>query len=232
MLINKIRPQVHAIAALPMVIGSLSVVQPCHAQPEAAPKVREPALREELLQREKQDAAIRAEYQAFREKNGLLGPDEQEKKAKNPELAKGAYDIAVRMGKIDEANHQRMKEVVVKYGWPGKSLVGADGAGAAWLFVQHADSDVPFQRQCLDLIVKLPRGEVAPEHLAYLTDRVLLNEGKKQMYGTMLRKENGKLVPKSLEDEENVDKRRAELGLPPLAEYIKKMSPSILPKKE
>jgi hypothetical protein len=202
-----------------------SVVEP------PAPGVKEPALRNELLSREKEDAAVRAEYQAFREKNGLLGPDEQERKKKNPDLAKGAYEIAVRMGKVDEANRLRMQAVVAKHGWPGKSLVGADGARAAWLFVQHADSDVAFQRQCLDLVLKLPRGEVEAEHLAYLTDRVLLNEGKKQLYGMMLRKQDGKFIPKPIEDEANVDRRRSELGLPPLAEYIRKTSESLLPKK-
>jgi hypothetical protein len=198
----------------------------------AEPNVKESALRKELLSREKADQAIRAEYQAFREKNGLLGPDEEQKKKDNPELAQGAYAIAKRMLKVDEANRLWLKEVVAKHGWPGKSLVGADGARAAWLLVQHADPDVAFQRRCLDSVNKLPRGEVEAEHLAYLTDRVLLNEGKKQRYGTMLRREDGKLVPKPIEDEANVDKRRGELGLPPLAEYIRETSESLLPKKK
>jgi hypothetical protein len=195
------------------------------------PDIKEPALRIELLSREKEDQAIRAEYQAFREKNGLLGPDEQERKKKNPELAKRAYEIAVRMGKVDKANRMWLKEAISRRGWPGKSLVGADGAKAAWLIVQHADPDVAFQRQCLDLVLKLPRSEIDAEHLAYLTDRVLLNEGKKQWYGTMLRKEGGKLVPRPIEDELNVNKRRSALGLPPLEEYIRKTSESLLPKK-
>jgi hypothetical protein len=203
----------------------------CVDEKPPEPNVKEPALRRELLSHEKEDQAIRAEYHVFREKNGLLGPDEEQKKKDNPELAKGAYEIAKRMLKVDKANRLWLKEIVVKHGWPGKSLVGADGARAAWLLVQHADPDVAFQRQCLDHALKLPRGEIDAEHLAYLTDRVLLNEGKKQMYGTMLRKEDGKLVPKPIEDEANVDKRRGELGLPPLAEYIRKTSESLLPKK-
>jgi hypothetical protein len=210
---------------------SLGGLQGLSAVEPPAPGVKEPALRKELLSREKEDTAVRAEYQAFREQNGLLGPDEQERKKKNPNLAKGAYEIALRMGKVDEVNRLRMKEIVAKHGWPGKSVVGADGARAAWLFVQHADSDVAFQRQCLDLVLKLPRGDVEAEHLAYLTDRVLLNEGKKQLYGMMLRKEDGKLVPKPIADEANVDRRRGALGLPPLAEYIRKTSESLMPKK-
>ena len=70
---------------------------------------------------------------------------------------------------------------------------------------------------------KLPSGEVENTHLASLTDRVLLYEGKKQLYGMMLtRNEKGEKVPQPIEDEANVDKRRAKLGLQPLDEYLQK----------
>ena len=59
------------------------------------------------------------------------------------------------------------------------------------------------------------------KNLALLTDRVLLAEGKKQLYGTQFTFVNGKLKPHPIQDEANVDKRRAEAGLPPLAEYAK-----------
>jgi hypothetical protein len=54
-----------------------------------------------------------------------------------------------------------------------------------------------------------------------LTDRVLLAEGKKQVYGTQFTLVNGKCKPRPLEDEANVDQRRKEVGLRPLAEYFK-----------
>jgi hypothetical protein len=98
-----------------------------------------------------------------------------------------------------------------------------DGASAAWLLVQHADADPAFQRQCLDLMAKLPKEEVSQPNVAYLTDRVLLAEGKAQMYGTQFVVEEGQLKPRPIEDEANVDKRRAKMGLPPLAEYKQQM---------
>ena len=121
-----------------------------------------------------------------------------------------------------------MKKILAKYGWPGRSLVGTDAARAAWLIVLHADSDAVFQRQGLELMKTLPACEVENKHIAYLTDRTLINEeliykdGKKQEYGTVLINENGKLVPKPIWEEANVDKRREELGLQPLAEYIRR----------
>jgi hypothetical protein len=125
--------------------------------------------------------------------------------------------------KADEENTKRLVEIVEQHGWPSISLVGQDGANAAWLLVQHADRDRKFQRKCLDLMAKLPKNEVSQRDLAYLTDRVLLAEGKKQLYGTQMDSADGKWVPRPLEDPENVEQRRAVHGLEPLAEYIKLM---------
>ena len=67
----------------------------------------------------------------------------------------------------------------------------------------------------------MPRDEIRSSDVAYLTDRVLLAEGKKQVYGTQFTLTNGKCQPRPLEDEAHVDQRRQEVGLPPLAAYLK-----------
>ncbi|HEY8505435.1 MAG TPA: DUF6624 domain-containing protein, partial [Gemmataceae bacterium] len=59
-------------------------------------------------------------------------------------------------------------------------------------------------------------------HLAYLTDRVRVNTGRKQLFGTQMTWESGKLAPKPIEDAARVDQRRAEYGLPPLADYLRR----------
>jgi hypothetical protein len=123
---------------------------------------------------------------------------------------------------VDKDDTTWMKGVVDKFGWPGNSLVGKDGAQAAWLLVQHADQDHAFQKRCLQLMQEADKkGEVDKTDLAYLTDRVLVGEHKKQMYGTQLEDKNGAMVPSPIEDEVNVDKRRAAVGLGPLADYLK-----------
>lgn len=71
-------------------------------------------------------------------------------------------------------------------GWPTHSLVGEQAATSAWLLAQHADHDLALQRRFLDLMCAAPAGEVAPMHTAYLTDRVLIAEGKSQVYGTQM----------------------------------------------
>src|SRR5207237_1241900 len=129
-----------------------------------------------------------------------------------------------KLQKTDQKNTARMKEIVASYGWPGKSAVGKDGAHAAWLLVQHADRDLEFQKRCLALMDgAVKKGEVDRKDMAYLVDRVLVGQGKKQMYGTQFRQKNGKLSVQPVEDEQHLDDRRKEVGLGPLAEYQKLM---------
>ena len=104
------------------------------------------------------------------------------------------------MHKFDGENTQWLKQIVEQRGWPTKSMVGSDGANAAWLLVQHADADIKFQRKCLDLMAALPKNEVSQTDFAYLTDRVLLAEGKNQLYGTQFDLVDGKLH-RTAEDE-------------------------------
>lgn len=141
-----------------------------------------------------------------------------------PEDSLKISPLVVILDSIKGRNTSRLKEIVEQYGWPGKSLVGEDGANAAWLLIQHADRDRKFQRYCLELMKEAAqKGEIPLQHVAYLTDRLLVAEGKKQIYGTQFTTENGKLVPFPIENEADVDKRRKEVGLPPLSEYIKRL---------
>lgn len=93
-----------------------------------------------------------------------------------------------------------MKQIISLHGWPGKTLVGEDGAFEGWLLVQHADLDHAFQKRCLEFMAAAGAEEVSHSNLAYLVDRVLLAE-----------------------DEALVDERRASAGLGTLAEYKKTM---------
>ena len=113
-----------------------------------------------------------------------------------------------------------LKQVIADRGWPGRSLVGPDGADAAWLIVQHADHDPDFQRDCLRLLEKATAaGEVSKSNVAYLTDGVMLKETGRQRYGTQFRHGKDGPEPFPLEDPDRVDELRAGAGLMPLAEY-------------
>jgi hypothetical protein len=68
------------------------------------------------------------------------------------------------MAAADGENLPWLRQVVADVGWPGTSLVGEDGAEAAWLLAQHADRDPAFQRHCLDLLTTaVERGEATAD---------------------------------------------------------------------
>lgn len=199
-----------------LLLALLSAVTAAVAD-EPKAEVKNPDLRDELQKRGKVDQEVRGRFIEWTKANGGNATNlPAEKKA---EFAK----LAAEMAKVDTDNTKWLGEQVDKAGWPTVTAVGKEAAGTAWLLVQHADADPKFQRKCLDLMAKLPKGEADAKNVAYLTDRVLLAEGKKQVYGTQFHSPNGKWEPRPLEDEANVDKKRAEVGLPPLAEYVKQL---------
>lgn len=118
---------------------------------------------------------------------------------------------------VDRANTARMREIVAEYGWPGHALAGTDGAHAAWLLAQHAPGE--FQEQCLPLLeAAVAVGDAAPRDLAYLTDRVFMHRGEPQVYGTQYLVRDGQLSLWTVRDPDQLDERRAALGLPTEAE--------------
>ncbi len=117
---------------------------------------------------------------------------------------------------LDARNTERMKEIISQIGWPTTSKVGLEVSHMAWLLVQHADHDFIFQRYCLGLM-KESKEDVDQTDVAYLEDRVLVNEKKLQIYGTQFL--DG--VPRPIEDPDNVDERRKSAGLESLEEGIR-----------
>ncbi|QJX47006.1 hypothetical protein HMJ29_08695 [Hymenobacter taeanensis] len=127
------------------------------------------------------------------------------------------------------ARHQPLLEKIVRQvGYPGFRQVGEKSANNFWLLVQHADAHPAFQRQVLALMLpEVKRKNANPVNYAYLTDRVAINSGQLEEYGTQVVYEGpglGKAVPKSLRDPKNVDKRRATIGMEPLKSYLDRMN--------
>lgn len=68
-------------------------------------------------------------------------------------------------------------------------------------------------------------GDLPKETIALMEDRVALQLGEPQIYGSQGNvNEQGIFVPTEMIEPENVDSRRAKMDMIPLAEYIKKMS--------
>ncbi len=129
---------------------------------------------------------------------------------------------APRMAEVHSRNARELARMIDQHGWLGKSLVGEDGAEAAWLILQHAIGDPELQRKCLPLLKEaVARSDVPPAHAAYLEDRICFFERRPQRYGTQFDwDEEGRMSPWALENPERVDEYRRAVGLPPLAERL------------
>lgn len=120
------------------------------------------------------------------------------------------------MEAVHRANAARLRALVAAHGWPGRALVGAVAASAAWRIVQHAIGEPDFMRAMLPL---LAASDVDRAELAMLEDRIRVFEGRPQRYGTQSDWDDAgtALVPSvGVEDPATVDERRAAVGLPPI----------------
>jgi hypothetical protein len=120
----------------------------------------------------------------------------------------------------------RLSEIMDEYGWPRADMVGEDAARAAWLIAQHADRQLDVQRRALKLMRQaVSAGSASPRELAFLRDRTLVNEGRKQICGTQIAGvKDGAPVPWPCEEPERMDELRAEVGIEPFDEYVAKFS--------
>ncbi len=135
----------------------------------------------------------------------------------------GSYNE--KMSVVHRQNAADLDGIIDEFGWPGTSLVGNDGADAAWLILQHAICSPEFQRKCLPILKRAAEsGEVSPLHVACLEDRIRVFEERPQKYGTQFDWDgNGRLSPHAIEEPERVDEYRASVGLGPLDEKIQEM---------
>lgn len=120
----------------------------------------------------------------------------------------------------DSVNLLNVKQVLDTRGWLGPEIV-LGGSNALFLVIQH--SDLNTQLKYLPMMREAVKSKkLDPGSLAMLEDRVLLGQNKKQIYGTQIRRDSitGKPYVAPLIDPDNVDKRRAEVGLGSLSDYV------------
>lgn len=128
------------------------------------------------------------------------------------------------MKETDAANLAEIDSILNEFGWPGRDRVG-DECVAIWLVLQHAD--VESQTKALPMLKSAAeKGDIDPSAIAMLEDRILVNSGKRQIYGTQYYYEDDdgakKRIIYPIEDVENVDNRRIAAGLQPLREAYTK----------
>jgi hypothetical protein len=132
-------------------------------------------------------------------------------------------DSAYLMLSYDRQNLAQVELLIAQYGWMGTSFVGERGNVAQWLVIQHADLET--QEKYLPLLRKsVAAYESRPSNLALMEDRVLMRHGKKQLYGSQIsiNPDTGAQEVWQIEDEKNVNVRRAALGMEPMEDYAKR----------
>lgn len=155
------------------------------------------------------DQGGRMKYDAIEKQYGM----------KSPEMTALWKEIEA----TDAHNLQRITKLLDTHGWPTKAEVGNTGTTTVFLVIQHSNLPVmekyfPMAKQAAE------RGDLSKSALALLQDRILIGQGKPQIYGSQLHTDSatGKTVFSPIEDEAHVDERRAAIGMEPLASYAKR----------
>jgi hypothetical protein len=124
-----------------------------------------------------------------------------------------------RMEAVHVRNAQRLEEIIIRLGWPDEQMAGEDGAKAAWLIAQHSVGSPGLQKLCLRLLQNsADQGRVPRWHCAYLEDRIAMQEGRPQRFGTQWMDDpvDGRARPWAVAEVERVNEWRAGVGLPPM----------------
>ncbi|MBA21829.1 MAG: hypothetical protein CMP52_00580 [Flavobacteriales bacterium] len=119
-------------------------------------------------------------------------------------------------------NEKKVRTILDNYGWPTKEMVGEQGNWTICNVIQHADNEVrikylPMMREAVK------EKKLEPRFLVRAEDRIATERGDLQIYGGQM-----KFYPETKSfnlwpvfDPVNIDKRRAEIGLEPIAEFLK-----------
>jgi hypothetical protein len=125
--------------------------------------------------------------------------------------------------RADSARSRWLKDRVARFGWPTPAQASDAAARAAWLILQHSP-DTAWQADMLPELERLASsGTLPPDDVAMLSDRVQVRRGAPQRYATQFTMVDGRLLPEPVSDTAGLDARRAAVGLPPMAEYVRRM---------
>ena len=129
------------------------------------------------------------------------------------------------MSRVDSLNRIIVFDILDKEGWPANLSEKANQA--IWIVIDHSDADN--QKKYLPLVKqKSEEGVLNKVDYAILNDRVLMKDGKPQIYGTQI-KLSAVYIGEDLttqfflwpvENPEALDSLRNAIGLPPIKDYL------------
>lgn len=125
-----------------------------------------------------------------------------------------------RMREFRDKNTARLCAIVKQYGWPTASLVGQDGVDAAFYVLRNGSTGSLKVDLIPAIVAAVTRGDISRPEFGGFVDRLRLEAGLKQLFGTQATIRDGLLVLFPIEAERDVDARRKQYELPPLADYL------------
>ncbi len=169
-----------------------------------------------------------ADYKALSQKlDSIYEEDQKYRKQIGPVMkehgrnSEEVQDLFKTIMQKDSANLIEIKKTLDTHGWLGPEAIGEKANQTLFLVIQHADHKtrkkyMPMMEQAVK------EGNAKSQNFALLKDRVLLGEGKQQIYGTQVGVDQGtgEYYLRPIENPEDVNKRRTEMGLGPIEDYV------------
>ena len=148
--------------------------------------------------------------------DSLYATDQNTAKIRPADSAAAAYQRVIRR------NFPTVKRILDTYGSPSYTLVGQESSDHYFVLVQHSDFNQAFQQLVLEIMRRdVGSKKASGKQYAFLTDRIAVTKGERQVYGTqVLMSGHSKVKPCIAPDKLN--KRRAAVGLEPIEAYLEK----------
>lgn len=145
--------------------------------------------------------------------NEMVGIDQELRFKTKPGRELGNFLVYA----IDAVHNYKAKNLINKFGYPRQKTIGKEAMHNFWLLIQHQDYDTDLQKMCLK------KCDFDSIDEAFLTDRIMIKEKGKQLYGTQFRRmSDNKRAPFPIIKPKEIDKRRRKMGLDSMEEEIKR----------
>lgn len=119
-------------------------------------------------------------------------------------------------------NEEKIKNLLDEYGWPDGDRIGEMGNRTICNVLQHSSPEVrvaylPLMKQAVN------DGNLTPDYLARAEDRIATDQGRLQIYGGQMKyyPETKSFNVWPVYDPENINQRRAAIGLNSIEEHLK-----------
>ncbi|MBL7806120.1 MAG: hypothetical protein JNL02_20420 [Saprospiraceae bacterium] len=148
--------------------------------------------------------------------DSLYQADQSTVNIQPPDSAAAEYQRVIR------SNFPYVEKIFNRYGFPGYDLVGEEASNKYHLLIQHSDFAPEFQLKVLKSMKKqVSRHNASGQNFAYLTDRVEINHGRPQIYGTQIYMSGNSQIKPCI-DMAHLNERRQSVGLSTIEEYLEK----------